>query len=71
MKKEWQILRPDPHAVENLAGILKCDPAIAAILVNRNIASPEDASNFFGASLNHLSPPFTLKDMDAGVDRIL
>jgi single-stranded-DNA-specific exonuclease len=71
MKKEWQILRPDPNAVENLAGILKCHPAIAAILVNRNIASPEDASNFLSASLNHLSPPFTLKDMDAGVDRIL
>ena len=71
MKKEWQILRPDPRAVEKLAGILKCHPAIAAILVNRNIASPEDASNFLSASLNHLSPPFTLKDMDAAVHRIL
>jgi single-stranded-DNA-specific exonuclease len=71
MKKEWQILRPDPHAVEKLAGILKCHPAIASILVNRNIASPEDASKFLSASLNHLSPPFTLKDMDVGVHRIL
>jgi len=33
MKKEWQILRPDSRAVEKLAGILKCPPAIAAILV--------------------------------------
>jgi single-stranded-DNA-specific exonuclease len=71
MKKEWQILRPDPRAVEKLAGILKCHPAIAAIMVNRNIASPEDASNFLSVSLNHLSPPFTLKDMDAAVHRIL
>ena len=71
MKKEWQILRPDPRAVEKLAGILKCHPAIAAILVNRNIASPEEASNFLSASLNHLSPPFILKDMDVAVHRIL
>jgi len=71
MKKEWQILRPDPHAVEKLSGILKCHPAIAAILVNRNIVSPEDASSFLGASLNQLSPPFTLQDMDVGVHRIL
>jgi len=71
MKKEWQILRPESRAVEKLAGILKCHPAIAAILVNRNIASPEDASNFLSASLNHLSPPFSIKDMDAAVHRIL
>jgi single-stranded-DNA-specific exonuclease len=71
MKKEWQILRPDPDAVEKLAGILKCHPAIAAILANRNIVSPEDASNFLSASVNHLSPPFTLKDMDVAIHRIL
>ncbi len=71
MKKQWQILRPDPGGVEKLSGSLKCHPAIAAILVNRNIAAPEEASNFLSASLNHLSPPFTLKDMDIGVHRIL
>jgi len=71
MKKQWQILRPDPDAVEKLAGILKCHPAIAAILVNRNIASPEDAWNFLSASVNHLSPPFTLMDMDVAIHRIL
>ena len=71
MKKEWQILRPDPRVVEKLSGILKCHPAIASILVNRNITSPEDASKFLFASLHQLSPPFTLKDMDVGVHRIL
>ena len=71
MKKEWQILRPDRRSVEKLAGILKCHPAIASILVNRKITSPEDASNFLSASLNHLSLPFTLKDMDVAIHRIL
>jgi single-stranded-DNA-specific exonuclease len=71
MKKEWQILRPDPDVVEKLSGSLKCHPAIAAILVNRKMVSPEEASNFLNTSLNHLSPPFTLKDMDVAVHRIV
>ncbi|MBW2604498.1 MAG: single-stranded-DNA-specific exonuclease RecJ [Deltaproteobacteria bacterium] len=71
MKKEWQILQPDIHSVEKLCGILKCHPAVGSILVNRNITSAEDVSNFFNTSLNQLSPPFSIKDMDAAVDRIL
>jgi single-stranded-DNA-specific exonuclease len=71
MKKEWQILQPDIHLVEKLCGILKCHPIVASILVNRNITSAEDVSNFFNTSLDQLSPPFSLKDMDAAVDRIL
>lgn len=71
MKKEWQILQPDSYLVEELCGVLKCHPAIASILINRNVTSAEDASNFFNTSLNHLSPPFSIKDMDVAVDRIL
>jgi len=71
MKKQWQILRPDIHTVDKLCMILKCHPAIASILVNRNIVSEEDASNFLNPSLNRLNPPFSIKDMDAAVNRIL
>jgi single-stranded-DNA-specific exonuclease len=71
MKKEWQILRPDRCAVEKLTGLLNCHPAIASILVNRKIASPEDALNFLSVSLNHLRLPFTLKDMDVAIHRIV
>jgi single-stranded-DNA-specific exonuclease len=71
MKKEWQILQPDIYLVEKLSGILNCHPVVASILVNRNITSAEDAASFFNASLLHLSPPFSMKDMDAAVNRIL
>ena len=71
MKKQWQILRPDIHTVDKLCKILKCHPAIASILVNRNIVSAEDASNFLYPSLNRLNPPFFIKDMDTAVNRIL
>ncbi|MBW2239892.1 MAG: single-stranded-DNA-specific exonuclease RecJ, partial [Deltaproteobacteria bacterium] len=71
MEKAWQILKPDIHLAEKLCKILKCHPAIASILVNRNILSPEDASNFLNTSLRHLGPPFAIRDMDAAVERIL
>ena len=71
MKKEWQILQPDIHLVEKLTEMLKCHPAVASILINRNIFSTQDVSNFFNTSLNQLSPPFSIKDMDAAVDRIV
>jgi single-stranded-DNA-specific exonuclease len=71
MKKEWQILQPDIHLVEKLCGMLNCHPAVASILINRNIFSTEDVSDFFNTSLNQLSPPFSIKDMDVAVDRIL
>ncbi len=71
MKKQWQILRPDIHTIDKLCMILKCHPAIASILVNRNIVSEEDASNFLNPSLSRLNPPFSIKDMDAAVNRIL
>jgi len=71
MKKQWQILKPDPHSVEMLCKELKCHPVIAAILVNRHIDSAENASRFIFASLDQLNPPFSIKDMDAAVNRIL
>jgi len=70
MKKEWQILQPSIHLVEKLCEILNCHPAVASILINRNVSSTEDISNFFNTSLSRLSPPFSIKDMDVAVDRI-
>lgn len=71
MKKDWQILRPDPHSVETLFRDLQCHPAMAAILINRRIDTAENASKFIFTSLDHLKPPFSIKDMDAAVNRIL
>jgi single-stranded-DNA-specific exonuclease len=71
MKKEWQILAPDPQLVENLCKDIKCHPAVASILVTRRIFNAEQASNFLNTTLNHLSPPFSMNDMNAAVDRII
>ena len=71
MKKEWQILAPDARLVDSLCRDIKCHPAVASILVNRHILSAAHASNFLNTSLNLLSPPFFMKDMDAAVERIV
>lgn len=71
MEKAWQIQQPDSHGVEKLCKILKCHPAVATVLANRNLTSEEDVLNFFNTSLNDLSPPFSIKDMDAAADRIV
>ena len=70
MKKQWRMRQPDVDAANKLRKYLKCNPIIAAILVNRNITSPEDANRFLNPSLNNVRPPFSIKDMDAAVERI-
>ncbi len=70
MKQHWQMHRPDPGVVEKLSRELNYHPIAAAVLVNRDILTLTDAQRFLNTSLNNLRPPFSLKDMDAAVDRI-
>jgi single-stranded-DNA-specific exonuclease len=70
MKKKWEILKPDTDRVKQLSIRLDCHPVTAAVLINRNLTSAEEASNFLNTSLNQMRPPFALKDMDAAANRI-
>jgi single-stranded-DNA-specific exonuclease len=70
MKAHWQIHQPDPDVVEKLSRDLGYHPITAAALVNRRISAVSDARDFINTSLNNLRPPFSLRDMEAAVDRI-
>ncbi len=70
MRKKWDILQPDADRVKQLSARLNCHPVTAAVLVNRNLISAEEASYFLTVSLNQMRPPFALKDMDVAVNRI-
>ena len=70
MKKQWQILQPDIQSIEILCKSLKIHPAAAAVLVNREIVSPEKAGHFLNTCLTRLRPPFAIKDLKAAVRRI-
>ena len=70
MEKKWQILKPDTEAVIKMSRHLPCHPITAAVLINRNLTSPRQASRFFTSSLDMIRPPFVLRDMDVAVERI-
>jgi len=70
MKKHWQIHQPDPDVVDKLSRDLSYHPITAAVLVNREIPTLSDARDFLNTSLNNLRPPFSLRDMEAAVNRI-
>jgi len=70
MQKKWHILQPDAGMAKKLSARLHCHPITAAVLINRNLTSAEEASNFLTTSLHKIRSPFALKDMDAAVNRI-
>ncbi len=70
MEKKWQILRPDARAVNELSAKLHCHPITATVLLNRNLTSASQASSFITTSLSKIRSPFSLKDMNAAVERI-
>ena len=70
MKEHWQIHQPDPDVVDKMSRDLGYHPITAAVLVNREISTLSDAQDFFNTSLNNLRPPFSLRDMEAAVNRI-
>jgi single-stranded-DNA-specific exonuclease len=70
MEKKWQILKPDAEAVKKMSRHLPCHPITAAVLVNRNLTSARQATDFLTSSLDMIRPPFALKDMEVAVNRI-
>lgn len=70
MKKQWQILSPDPQVVGSLSHQIGCSPLIARLLTIRGIQSKAQATRFLNPSLGHLTPPLELAGMDHAVKRI-
>ena len=62
--------KADKDQVRNLAASLNVSPLIAELLVQRNIASFEEARTFFRPSLEDLHDPMEMCDMELAVGRI-
>lgn len=71
MHKRWKILSADAGACKSLHESLKINPALCKILVQRGIATYDDAKTFFRPSLDMLYDPWLMKDMDKAVQRIM
>lgn len=72
MQKRW-VLKPggDPEKVAALSAALGVAPALAELLVQRNVDTFADARAFFRPELGNLHNPFLMKDMDKAVSRII
>ncbi len=71
MERRWHVLTPPPEQVDALSDVLRCQPAVAAALVNRGISNPDLAEPFLRPSFAHVRSPFLMKDVDRAVERIL
>ena len=68
-KAKWLIPPVRPEA-ETLASELGLPLAIARILANRGLTSPEAAQTFLYGTLDKLPDPYLMKDMDRAVARL-
>ncbi len=71
MEKRWNLLSAEPGLAEALASELKIHPVLCRILVQRGILNFGQARDFFVPRLEELHDPWSMKDMDLAVARIL
>jgi len=65
----WVVSPPRPEA-DALAEALSLPPALARVLVNRKILTPDAARAFLHGGLEGLHDPYLMKGMDRAVERI-
>ena len=70
-EKKW-ILKDaaDKETVSRLASELGVDPVLALLLVQRGVATFQEARAFFRPDLKNLHDPFLMTDMDRAVERL-
>ena len=71
MEKRWKILTPDKQKSDLLQQSLKISPVICNILVQRGIETFEQSKKYFRPELTDLHDPWSMKDMDKAVERII
>ncbi len=71
MEKRWNILSCDENKKIALQELLKVNPVLCKILIQRGIETYEQAKDFFRPSLSELHDPWLMKDMDKAVERII
>lgn len=71
MKKRWvQAVQANLEKTELLAQNLNIDHSLAQILVQRGIATFDEAKDFFRPQMSKLHDPFLMRDMYKAIERI-
>lgn len=64
------LLKSDVELCDRLAKKLGISPVLSQLLIQRGVASEEEAKKFFNPSLSDLHDPFLMPDMDKAIKRI-
>ena len=70
MDKRWKILPQDEVHERALRAVLKINPVLCRLLVQRGYPTFEKAQTYFRPSLKNLHDPMLMKDMDKAVLRV-
>ncbi len=70
MKRQWQMLHPDPKIVHDLTRHTGGDSLMARLLAIRGLDSGSKANQFLHPSFRSLTPPVKLAGMEIAVQRI-
>ncbi len=70
METEWQYRQVDEKTAGHLARELEIPLILARCLTGRGIETPEQARQFIHPSLQNLTDPFSILDMEKAVNRI-
>lgn len=71
MMKRWKLKPQDRDLQEILCKELDILPVTAQLLVNRGLVERDKASSFLRPDLSLLHDPFSMKEMDRAVERVL
>jgi len=72
MEFKWDFPKNlDQNKFKELSAELGLPLVLGKILLNRGISEIEEAKKFLNPDLNNLSDPFSLKDMEKGVERVI
>jgi single-stranded-DNA-specific exonuclease len=69
-RKVWQAFPERLDLVQQLSSRHNLPPLIARLLLNRGLVDPEDILAFLSPSLDRLSSPFDLPDLDVAAARL-
>lgn len=69
-KTRWMVQKNRQEQIDRLAEQIKVTPLVAALLVNRGLADPEEAKAFLLTDEQEFHDPFLFNGMEAAVQRI-
>jgi len=65
---KWQVQRTNAEFVEHLSRGASVSSALAQVLINRGLKTPEDFSDFIGQSVSDMKDPFELSGVERAVE---